>query len=76
MSTLELSGQAGGDHPRRMLAVWGFCAAAIAFWVGMACYLTALPVAAAMVAAVVLALAVIPLAGRIAYIVWQDDADG
>ena len=76
LSTLELPSRASGHHPRRVLAVWGFCVAAITFWIGTACYLTALPFAVAMVAAVILALAVIPLAGRIAYIVWQDDPDG
>ncbi len=76
MSELVMSLRTTAQHPGRVLAVWAFCVAAIAFWAGVIQYLGNLPIAAVALVAAVFGLLAIPFAGQIAYLVWEDRADG
>jgi hypothetical protein len=76
MSELLLSLRSTAEHPGGALAVWSFCIAAIAFWAGVAHLVTGLSIGIIAVVAAMLAMAAIPFAGRLAYMVWQDQPDG
>lgn len=71
-----MSLRASAEHPGRVLAVWIFCVAAIVFWTGVIQYLTGLPVLAIGAVATLLCIAAIPVAGKLAQVVWQDQTDG
>jgi|GEM_PF-4144723 len=60
----------------RVLVVWVFCATAIAFWAGVVQYATGFSAGWIALAGGILALAAIPFAGHIAYIVWEEPVDG
>lgn len=76
MSGVELSLRSAITHPKRVLAVWAFCVATIAFWAAVVQYLAGLPVLPVVLVAAAFGVAAIPFAGRLTYIVWEDAADG
>lgn len=76
MSELVMTLRTTAQHPGRVLGVWVFCLAAIAFWASVIQYLANLPAAAVVLVAAALGLLAIPFAGQVAYMVWEEAADG
>ena len=76
MSGLVMTLRTTAQRPGRVLAVWSFCVAAIAFWAAVIQYLGDLPIVAVVLVAAVFGLLAIPFAGKVAYIVWEGTADG
>ena len=72
MTAPTLSIRSSIQSPRRVLAVWLFCIAAVAFWIGVLQLVTGLPIAIAALVIGFLSLATLPCAARMVPIIWDD----
>ncbi len=76
MNAIAPNFRSSARSPGRILAVWLFCIAAIVFWIAVLQVLTAIPLLIAGLLAGGFSLACLPMAGHLAAVIWQHEADG